>query len=172
MAAWPPELPALKTDMGITDERDDVALQTMLDAAVAFVQRVRAGQRIGRVDFDGRVNANTADAAALETLPGVDADLAQTIIDGRSYFTFAQLADRVGYDVYTAEFEADVTLAQPPDDDLVLGTLRLAGRWYTRRRAPDDVINSGELGISRVPGLDSDITRLLRIGRHAPMAVA
>lgn len=53
----------------------------------------------------------------------------------------------------------------PVGDDLVLGTLRLAGRWHVRRRSPDLLIAAGELGTSRVPAFDSDIERLLRIGK-------
>lgn len=41
--AWPPTLDALKGDLGVTDGRDDAKLRTVLDAAVAFVQRVHAG---------------------------------------------------------------------------------------------------------------------------------
>lgn len=172
MATWPPELPALKADLGIdaTDERDDATLGTQLSAAVAFVQRARRGTRVGAVNFDGLVNVNTADLATLQTLTGVDATIAQSIIDGRPYRTLTQLSCVVGSTVY-AGLAAEVTLAGDPDDDLVLGTLRLAGRWFTRKRAPDDLIAAAELGTTRLPGLDPDITRMLRIGRHQPAAV-
>ena len=42
---WPPELAELKTDMKIadTDTRDDDRLQQVLDASVAFVERMHAG---------------------------------------------------------------------------------------------------------------------------------
>lgn len=55
----------------------------------------------------------------------------------------------------------------PVTDDLVLGTLRLAARYNTRRRSPDLLIDGGDLGTSRVPGGDPDIERLLRVGRYA-----
>lgn len=42
--AWPPSLETLKTDMGVTDTRDDERLQMVLDAAVSFVERARAGE--------------------------------------------------------------------------------------------------------------------------------
>ncbi len=45
--AWPPILDDLKVDMRIADDRDDAALQVVLAAAVAFVERVHAG----RFDF-------------------------------------------------------------------------------------------------------------------------
>lgn len=54
-----------------------------------------------------------------------------------------------------------------PDDDLFLGTLRLAGRWGSRRRSPDALIQMAELGSSRVPSFDTDIDRMLRLGRFA-----
>lgn len=66
MATWPPTLEELKADMKVDaeDERFDVALQVTLDAAVAYVERVRAGE----VDF--------AHPEAPEgELTGVDEDL-------------------------------------------------------------------------------------------------
>ncbi|MEV6879550.1 hypothetical protein [Amycolatopsis sp. NPDC051128] len=55
--------------------------------------------------------------------------------------------------------------AKIPDADLVLGTLRLAGRWFTRRRSPEALVDMGEMGSARVPSFDPDIERLLCIGR-------
>lgn len=55
-----------------------------------------------------------------------------------------------------------------PGDTIELGTIRLAGRWFTRRRSPDGLISSGEFGTSRIPAVDVDIERQLRIGRFAP----
>ncbi|QFU87876.1 phage head-tail connector protein [Amycolatopsis sp. YIM 10] len=52
-----------------------------------------------------------------------------------------------------------------PTADLELGTLRLAGRWFTRRRSPDALVAMGELGSARIPAFDPDIERLLGIGR-------
>ena len=49
MATWPPDLSALKTDMKITDSRDDARLSLELEAAVEYVEAVRGGQ----VDFTG-----------------------------------------------------------------------------------------------------------------------
>lgn len=57
-----------------------------------------------------------------------------------------------------------------PSADHELGVIRLAGRWHTRRRSPDGLVASNELGNSRVPSVDPDIERLLGIGRyHAPV---
>lgn len=66
MADWPPTLDDLKADMkmDVDDTRFDVPLQITLDAAIAYVQRVRKGE----VDFD---NPNNPGAG----LDGVDADL-------------------------------------------------------------------------------------------------
>lgn len=52
-----------------------------------------------------------------------------------------------------------------PTEDLTLGTLRLAGRWFTRRRSPDGLVALPEVGSSRVPSFDPDIERQLGIGR-------
>ena len=70
-------------------------------------------------------------------------------------------------------YAADEASTLPvPTPDLVLGTIRLAGRWHTRRRSPDGLIQMAELGASRVPSGDPDIDRMLRIGRHARPVVA
>lgn len=63
---------------------------------------------------------------------------------------------------------ADDPLVEAPEPpaDLVLGTVRLAGRWYTRRRSPDALVAMGELGSARIPSFDPDIERLLGIGRY------
>lgn len=64
-------------------------------------------------------------------------------------------------------YAADPLVDLPaPTDDLVLGTVRLAGRWYTRRRSPDALVAMGELGSTRVPSFDPDIERLLGIGKY------
>lgn len=57
------------------------------------------------------------------------------------------------------------------DADTELGTLRLAGRWFTRRRSPDGLVTAGELGTSIIPGFDSDIEKLLEIGRYGGSVV-
>lgn len=123
--SWPPTVEELVLDLRgealpgepLPDTSDTERLQQVLDAAVAYVQRVKAGV----VDF--------GDA-------GLDTDLPE------------------------------------PDADLRLGTLRLAGRWHTRRRSPDALIQMAEFGAARVPSIDGDIERLLRIGRYAGPVIA
>lgn len=56
-------------------------------------------------------------------------------------------------------------LGTPPSDDVWLGTIRLAARWFARRRSPDALIDMAELGQARIPSFDPDIERLLGIGR-------
>lgn len=71
-------------------------------------------------------------------------------------------------------FAADPFSPLPsPTEDLILGTVRLAGRWHTRRRSPDGLVSMGsELGSTRVPSIDPDIDRLLGIGRYRSPVIA
>lgn len=115
--AWPPTLEEFKRDAGIDSGGDDPKLQQTLDAAVAFVQRVRTDLQ---------------------------------------------------YDPLNPE---QVDLPEP-DPDVILGTLRVAGRWHARRRSVDGVIALGEMGTTRMPSFDADIDRLLRIGRHRKSVIA
>jgi hypothetical protein len=65
-------------------------------------------------------------------------------------------------------YDNDVSNPNPaPDADFRLGVLRLAYRWHTRRRSPDGLIQAGDLGGSRIPGVDSDIARMLGIDRYS-----
>lgn len=59
-----------------------------------------------------------------------------------------------------------------PNSTETLGTIRLAGRWFARRRSPDGLISAGEMGQARIPGVDADIERQLRIGRYRRTAIA
>lgn len=61
--AWPPQVEALKGDMGITDPRDDGRLRTVLDAAVAFVERIHAGAYDFSEDGSGDLPEPPADVA-------------------------------------------------------------------------------------------------------------
>lgn len=73
----------------------------------------------------------------------------------------------------TFNYAGDLDSELPaPTEDLALGTLRLAGRWHTRRRSPDGLVAAGEFGTSRVPAFDADIERLLGIGRYAGPVIA
>lgn len=58
-----------------------------------------------------------------------------------------------------------------PTRTIRLGTLRLARRWYDRRRSPDGLVYQGnDGGSSRIPSVDPDIERMLGIGRyHGPV---
>lgn len=105
------EMDRVEDEDDINAGRDDTRLQRALDAAVAFVERVRKGH----FNFDGD---------PVSELPA-------------------------------------------PTPDVKLGTLRLAHRWYLRRRSPEGMLNMAEQGAARVSSYDPDIDRLLRIGRHA-----
>jgi hypothetical protein len=119
---WPPTLAELKVDDGNDGSRGDAKLSQELEAAVAYVERVRRRQ----VDFTG--------------------------------------------DLTDPELEAAFMVR--PDADLRLGTIRLALRWHARGRSPDGMVASPETGSVRVSSGDSDIDRMLRIGRYARPAFA
>jgi hypothetical protein len=59
-----------------------------------------------------------------------------------------------------------------PSADLVLGTVRLAYRFFQRRQSPDGMITMGEFGAARVASFDPDVERMLGIGRFAPARFA
>jgi hypothetical protein len=59
-----------------------------------------------------------------------------------------------------------------PPDDLWLGTVRLAGRWHTRRRAAAGQIYGGDGASDTVPYVDPDLAQLLGIGKWAKGAFA
>lgn len=46
----------------------------------------------------------------------------------------------------TVNFTGAPSTLPSPGADLALGAVRLAGRWYTRRRSPDGLMAAGELG--------------------------
>lgn len=60
----------------------------------------------------------------------------------------------------------------PVPERIFLGTMRLAARWFIRRRSPDGLVDQGDLGSSRIPGTDADIDRMLGIGRYVGMRFA
>jgi hypothetical protein len=77
-----------------------------------------------------------------------------------------------GWKYDLAEVEVSGVILLAPTPDLILGTLRLAGRWHARRTAPDNLVTLGDAGGLVVPGFDSDIERLLQIGRYTPASEA
>lgn len=52
----------------------------------------------------------------------------------------------------------------PPGDDVWQGTVMVAVRLLQRRRSPDGIVSSPDLGVSKVVWSDPDIMRLLSIG--------
>lgn len=105
------------------------------------------------------------------TLDQLKVDL--QITDDRDDESLAvQLAAAVAFveRVHADRFEFDpvygTTGLPDPGAEKELGALRLAGRWYSRRRSPDGLVALGDLGTSNIPNFDSDIERLLEIGRY------
>ena len=92
----------------------------------------------------------------------------QQVLDAS--ISFVQRVHRGRYDFGLGESGDELLPA--PDVGIVLGTVRLAARWHTRRRSPDALVSMGELGSGRVPSFDPDIDRMLRIGRYAPSVIA
>lgn len=104
---------------------------------------------------------------ASDTIAGDDARLSSVLAAAISY------VERVRAGAFDFGDPAGLAPLLPrPGDDLCLGAVRLAGRYHTRRRSPDGLVSAGELGNSRVPLLDSDIERLLGIGRFARPVIA
>ena len=93
-------------------------------------------------------------------------DKLQPQLDAAIAFVLGRHAGRYNFDD-----ESDSELPAVPAD-MVLGTIRLAIRWHTRKRSPDALVMAGELGSGRVPSFDVDIDRMLRIGRFSPPVIA
>lgn len=77
-----------------------------------------------------------------------------------------------GWKYDLAEVEQSGVILLPPTAAIILGTLRFAGRWHSRRSAPDNLATLGDAGGLVVPGFDSDIERMLQIGRYTPASEA
>jgi hypothetical protein len=90
-----------------------------------------------------------------------DDEAIKLCLDAAVSFVAEQHRDR-----YNVDEDPFSTLPSVPSS-VRLGTVRLAGRWLTRRRSPDGLISSADFGASRIPSFDADIERLLKIGRYA-----
>jgi Phage gp6-like head-tail connector protein len=103
----------------------------------------------------------------------IDLRIEDTIDDGAlqlcldSAVAFVQGRHRDRYNVDEDPFS---TLPSVPGS-VRLGTVRLAGRWYIRRRSPDGLIATADFGTSRIPSIDADIERLLMIGRYSKAVI-
>jgi hypothetical protein len=97
----------------------------------------------------------------------VDADDRDTLVLSQQLAAAVAFVERTHrgryyFDPVTAVFQ-DLPL---PGPEMELGTVRLAGRWYSRRRSPDGIVALGDLGSSNIPGFDSDLERMLEMGRY------
>lgn len=70
-----------------------------------------------------------------------------------------------------SESESDSELPDPTADNL-LGVVRLAARWFDRKKSLDGVVELGDMGSARIPAYDSDIEKLLGIGLFADPVIA
>jgi hypothetical protein len=104
----------------------------------------------------------------------IDLDLTDSIDDGALQECYdaavAYVVER-HRDRYNVDEDPFSTLPGVPGS-FRLGTVRLAGRWYRRRRSPDGLISTADFGTSRIPAFDADIERLLKIGRYAKSVIA
>ena len=65
------------------------------------------------------------------------------------------------------ELGPDEVALPSPSVRIILGTMRLAWRWYNRTKSPDGLVDMGnDLGSARVPSIDPDIEQMLGVGRH------
>lgn len=190
--AWPPTLDVLQRDISVDsdDTRDVEKLQECLDAAVSFVERVRPELNYARTfigetvllpftveDNVTTITISVTDPAGVVTTPAVTNP---PVEEGRYVVAFvttiagsytarwqalgpSPLAVRKAVAMFTV---SELDGRQAPDRDMVLGTVRLASRWYARRLTPSALIELGDLGGARVPSFDADIERMLRIGKH------
>lgn len=75
-------------------------------------------------------------------------------------------------DLYGFDGPTTVPRRLPFDDGYWLGTMRLAARQHARRRSPDGMVASLDQGSVRIGTGDSDIDRMLRVGRFASPVIA
>lgn len=73
---------------------------------------------------------------------------------------------------YVERTRSDLDFTDSLGDDLMLGTLRYARRLDLRRETPVGLMVLDGITSTTIPGWDSDIERLLQIGRYAPMRFA
>lgn len=114
-------------------------------------------QRTELKDDLGIEPGDTRDDAKLDRMLGAAVAFVERVRDGA--FNFATDPDPLD--------ELPV-----PTADLELGTIRLAGRWHTRRRSPDGLVAMAEMGAARVTSFDPDIDRMLGIGRYRGAVIA
>jgi hypothetical protein len=97
----------------------------------------------------GRPRNDTADDPQLQ----IDLDAAVAYVERERFGDF--------------NFAGSALSLLPAPTDVFLGTLRLAFRWWNRRRSPEGVIDLGDVGmVTRVARVDSDVERMLGIGSY------
>lgn len=103
----------------------------------------------------GRKDADTADDDLLESVLAACVAFVERVHRGRFNF-----------------LDDDDSELPPVPGDMRLGTLYLAKRWHARRRSPDGLLNMAEFGAARIPSFDTDIERMLQVGKYARPAFA
>lgn len=114
----------------------------------------------GWVTLDEFVNELDEDAVDAEDLSEADRARLERVFDAA--VEFVEVIHNGRYN-----FTGQPSVLPAPGHRLKLGTVMLARRWHTRRRSPQMLVSAAEMGAARVPWVDEDINRLLRLGRHA-----
>lgn|SRR5687767_3900760 len=114
----------------------------------------------GWVTLDEFINELDEEAMDAEDLSAADRQRLDRVFDAAVEFV-----ERVHLGRFN--FTGEPSTLPLPGKQFKLGTCMLARRWHTRRRSPAMLVSAADMGAARVPWVDEDINRLLRLGRHA-----
>jgi len=114
----------------------------------------------GWVTLDEFVNELDEEALDAEDLVPAELQRLERVFDAAVEFVERIHAGRFN-------FTGELSTLPLPGKGFRLGTVMLARRWHTRRRSPEMLVSAADMGAARVPWVDEDINRLLRLGRHA-----
>jgi len=104
--------------------------------------------------------ADVAAQIARQGDPGDDVTLEAARVGAAAY------VERVRPDLVVRD-EAGDPASFAATDDVKLGALILAARFYARKGSPMGVATFAEFGAAQIVRLDPDVERLLGLGRHA-----
>lgn len=114
----------------------------------------------GWVTLDELVNELDEEAIDAEDLSASERQRLERVFDAAVEFVEIIHSGRFN-------FTGQLSPLPAPGFTIKLGTIMLARRWHTRRRSPQMLVAAADMGAARVPWVDEDINRLLKLGRHA-----